>query len=83
MNRKRVIVLAAVTLLCFVAYTGTADTLTGSQRSALVVLIVASGLWTTEAVPLVATCILIPLMQAFFGIQGFGAALAPFFDTVV
>jgi len=82
-NRKRVVVLAAVILLSVGAYTATAETLTESQRSALVVLIVASGLWTTEAVPLAATSILIPLLQAFLGVQGFGAALAPFFDTVV
>jgi len=82
-NRKRVAVLAAVMVLCVVAYTATAETLTESQRSALVVLIVASGLWTTEAVPLAATSILIPLLQAFLEVQGFGAALAPFFDTVV
>jgi len=82
-NRKRVVVLTAVALLSVAAHSATAGSLTGSQRSALVVLIVASGLWTTEAVPLAATSLLIPLLQAFLGVQGFGDALAPFFDTVV
>lgn len=83
MNKKRVIVLAAVILLSILAYTQTSNYLDQAQRSALVVLIVASGLWTTEAVPLAATGLLIPLLQAFFGIQSFGAALAPFFSTTI
>lgn len=83
MNKKRVIVLVAVLLLSLIAYTQTSSYLEPAQRAALVVLIVASGLWTTEAVPLAATGILIPLMQAFFGIQSFEAALAPFFSTTV
>lgn len=83
MNKKRVIVLIAVTLLSLIAYTQTASYLEPPQRAALVVLIIASGLWTTEVVPLAATGILIPLLQAFFGIQRFGAALAPFFSTTV
>ena len=83
MNKKRIIVLTAVTLLSILAYTQTSTYLDPAQRSALVVLIVASGLWTTEAVPLAATGLLIPLLQAFFGIQSFGAALAPFFSTTI
>ena len=83
MNKKRIIILIAVTVLAFFSYHQTQDTLTYEQRSALVVLVIASGLWTTEAVPLVATSILIPLLQAFLGVQGFKSALAPFFDTTV
>ena len=83
MNKKRVIVLAAVMLLSIFAYTQTSEFLDPGQRSALVVLIVASGLWTSEAVPLAATAILIPLMQSVMGIQGFSAALTPFFSTTV
>ncbi|MCW4048103.1 MAG: DASS family sodium-coupled anion symporter [Candidatus Bathyarchaeota archaeon] len=83
MNRKRVITLAAITIISFFAYNITAETLTPSQRSALVVLIIASGLWTTEAVPLAATSLLIPMLQEFLGIQGFKTALAPFFDPTV
>lgn len=82
-NRKRIIVVTAVILVSLLAYTQTTGYLTQPQRSGLIVLIVASGLWTTEAVPLVATSILIPLLQAFLGIQGFQAALIPFFGPTV
>ena len=83
MNKKRITVLAAVIVLSIIAYTQTASVLEPTQRSALVILIVAAGLWTTEAVPLAATAVLIPLLQSLFGIQGFGAALAPFFSTTI
>jgi sodium-dependent dicarboxylate transporter 2/3/5 len=83
MNKKRLIVLVAVTLLAIIAFTQTSSFLTLPQRYALVVLVYASGLWVTEAVPLAATAILIPLLQAAFGIQSFAKALVPFFDTTV
>ena len=83
MNQKRLGVLVAVTLLALIAYTQTASFLTLQQRYALIVLVYASGLWVTEAVPLAATAILIPLLQAIFSIQSFGKALTPFFDTTV
>jgi len=83
MNKKRLIVLIAVTLLAFIAYTQTSGFLTVPQRYALVVLVYASGLWVTEVVPLAATAILIPLLQAAFGVQSFKDALTPFFDTTV
>ena len=83
MDKKRIITLAAVTLLAVIAFTQTSSFLTIEQRYAMVVLVYASGLWVTEAVPLAATAILIPLLQAFFGVQGFKAALTPFFDTTV
>jgi sodium-dependent dicarboxylate transporter 2/3/5 len=83
LDRKRLVVLVAVVLLSVFAYTQTRDTLTVDQRGALVVLIVASGFWTTEALPLSATSILIPLLQTFLGVQGFSQALVPFFDPVV
>jgi sodium-dependent dicarboxylate transporter 2/3/5 len=57
--------------------------LSGAERSALVVLVIAAGLWTTEAVPLVATSLIIPLLQTLMGLQSFKAALSPFFDPVV
>ena len=82
MDRKRVAVTIAIIVLCYLAYNITADSLSTSERSALVVLIAASGLWTTEAIPLVATSLLIPLLQSLLGIQDFRAALAPFFDPV-
>lgn len=83
MNKKRITVLATVVALSILAYTQSTSFLDPTQRSALVVLIVAAGLWTTEVVPLAATAVLIPLLQALFGIQGFGPALAPFFSTTI
>jgi len=83
MNRRRVAVIAVVALLSLLAYAGTAGSLTAPQRSALVILIVAAGFWTTEALPLAATSIMIPLMQQFLGVQSFGSALVPFFDSTV
>jgi len=44
MNQKRLIVLVAVTLLAFIAYTQTSTFLTLQQRYALIVLVYASGL---------------------------------------
>ncbi len=83
MDKKRIIVLLAVTVLAFIAYTQTSSFLTVEQRYALIVLVYASGLWVSEAVPLAATAILIPLLQAMLGIQSFKNALIPFFDTTV
>jgi sodium-dependent dicarboxylate transporter 2/3/5 len=83
MDKKRIIVLIAVTVLAFIAYTQTSSFLTVEQRYALIVLVYASGLWVSEAVPLAATAILIPLLQAMLGIQSFKNALTPFFDTTV
>jgi sodium-dependent dicarboxylate transporter 2/3/5 len=83
MDKKRVAVIVAVALLSILAYTGTAGALTQPQRSALVILIIAAGFWTTEALPLAATSIMIPLMQQFLGVQSFSKALVPFFDTTV
>ncbi|MBD3173461.1 DASS family sodium-coupled anion symporter [Candidatus Bathyarchaeota archaeon] len=83
MNKKRLVVLVAVTILAIIAFTQTSRFLTLEQRYALIVLVYASGLWMSEAVPLAATAILIPLLQAFLGIQGFKEALVPFFDPTV
>ena len=82
MNRK-LVSLSAVLACSAAAYWFTSGTLSVSERSALVVLIVAAVLWTTEAVPLTATSILIPLLQSLLGIQSFRVALSPFFDPVV
>ena len=83
MDKKRIIVLIAVTVLALIAYTQTSGFLSVEQRYALIVLVYESGLWVTEAVPLAATAILIPLLQAMLGIQSFKNALVPFFDTTV
>jgi sodium-dependent dicarboxylate transporter 2/3/5 len=83
MDAKRIIALAGVSLGSIVAFLSTSESLSLSERSVLLVLILAAGLWTTEAIPLVATSILIPLLQSLLGVQSFQAALAPFFDQVV
>ena len=83
MDAKKIIAFAAVLTGSVSAFYTTSGFLSINERSALLVLIVAAGLWTTEAVPLVATSILIPLLQSLLGIQSFNAALAFFFDPVV
>lgn len=52
-------------------------------RMALVLLVLAAGLWITESIPLAATSLLIALLQPLWGIQSFSDALAPFFSPVV
>jgi sodium-dependent dicarboxylate transporter 2/3/5 len=83
LDGKRIAALAAVTLASVAAFLSTSGVLSLDERLSLIVLIMAAGLWTTEAVPLVATSILIPLLQALLGVQSFEAALRPFFDPVV
>ncbi len=83
MDAKRITAFAVVGLSSFAAFASTSGILNLDERLALVVLVIAAGLWTTEAIPLVATSILIPLLQAILGVQSFKAALAPFFDPVV
>ncbi|UCD44941.1 MAG: anion permease, partial [Candidatus Bathyarchaeota archaeon] len=83
MDYRRGIALAAVLAVSLMAFYLTSAVLSLDERYALVVLVVASGLWTTEAVPLVATSLLIPLLQSLSGVQSFRAALSPFFDPVV
>ena len=73
------IAVALVAALSFYASSGLAS----EERCALVLLILAAGLWMTEALPLAATSLLIPLLQSMLGIQGFRQALQPFFDPVV
>ncbi len=83
MDAKKIIALVAVLVGSVSVFYSTSSILSSSERSALLVLIVAAGLWMTEAVPLVATSILIPLLQSLLGIQSFNAALTFFFDPVV
>lgn len=80
---KKAISLAAVTVIALLSSYATSGILSEAERSALVVLVIAAGLWTTEAVPIVATSFIIPLLQTLMGIQSFKAALTPFFDPVV
>ena len=83
LDKKRIVALAVVALSSLAAFTSTSGVLNLDERLSLVVLVIAAGLWTTEAIPLVATSILIPLLQSILGVQTFKAALAPFFDPVV
>jgi len=83
MNIRKSAIAIIVIIIAVLAYRYTENVLTISEREGLIVLVIAAGLWTTEAVPLVATSILIPLMQALLGVQSFKGALSPFFDTVV
>ena len=83
MDAKRITAFAVVGLSSFAAFASTSGILNLNERLTLIVLVIAAGLWTTEAIPLVATSILIPLLQAILGVQTFKAALAPFFDPVV
>lgn len=83
MNSKKAISLGAVTAIALLSSYATSGMLSEAERSALVVIVIAAGLWTTEAVPLVATSFIIPLLQTLLGIQSFKAALTPFFDPVV
>lgn len=83
MDGKRIAALAAVMLASVAAFLSTSGVLSLDERLSLIVLIMAAGLWTTEAVPLVATSILIPLLQALLRVQSFEDALRPFFDPVV
>lgn len=83
MESKRALALTIVTLIAIASYHFTCRTLSTDERSTLFVLVLAAGLWTTEAVPLVATSILIPILQSLLGIQSFKKALSPFFDPVV
>jgi len=83
MNMRKNAITILMIILAFIAYQYTENDFQESERKGLVVLIIAAGLWTTEAVPLVATSMLIPIMQALLGVQSFKGALSPFFDTVV
>ncbi|MCW3979704.1 MAG: DASS family sodium-coupled anion symporter [Candidatus Bathyarchaeota archaeon] len=83
MDPRKGIALAAVAVVSIFAFYWTQGALGLAERYALVVLSVAAGLWTTEAIPLVATSLLIPLLQSLTGVQSFKEALSPFFDPVV
>ncbi|MGD2200650.1 MAG: DASS family sodium-coupled anion symporter [Candidatus Bathyarchaeota archaeon] len=83
MDYRKVVTASAVVAIGLLAYQTTSNVLPLSERLALVVLVVTAGLWITEAVPLTATSLLIPLLQSLLGVQPFTDALAYFFDPVV
>ncbi|MFP3950836.1 MAG: SLC13 family permease [Candidatus Bathyarchaeia archaeon] len=82
-DKKRVLVLAVLSISSVTSFYFTSEVLSLVERKALIILIFTAGLWTTEAVPLVATSLFIPVMQALLGVQSLQLALQPFFDTVV
>jgi sodium-dependent dicarboxylate transporter 2/3/5 len=83
LDYRKVVTASAVVAIGLLAYQTTSNVLPLSERLALVVLVVTAGLWITEAVPLTATSLLIPLLQSLLGVQPFTDALAYFFDPVV
>lgn len=80
---RRAIIISIVAACSAATYFYTSGLLNPAERSALVILVSAAGLWITEAVPLVATAFLVPLLQSLLGVQSFGDSLRPFFDPVV
>lgn len=52
-------------------------------RSGLALFALVAGLWTTQAVPLAATALLVPLLSTATGLQQPEAALAPFAHPIV
>ncbi|MFP3984932.1 MAG: SLC13 family permease [Candidatus Bathyarchaeia archaeon] len=75
---KFAIVMAAVTIVFSLA-----DGMEPKMRLTLALLVMASSLWITEAIPLAATSLLVAFSQPVLGIQGFTPALSHFFDPVV
>lgn len=75
---KLVIVIAVVAAAYFLA-----EGIAQEMRLTIVLLVMASSLWITEAIPLSATSLLVALSQPLFGIQNFAPALSHFFDPVV
>ena len=83
MRLRRGVKVSIVALAAALSLYASGGILTQGERGALMLLILAAGLWMTEALPLAATSLLIPLLQSVLGIQGFRQALQPFFDPVV
>jgi sodium-dependent dicarboxylate transporter 2/3/5 len=80
---RRALVPSAVAAASVAAYLYTSGLLGQGERAALAILIIAAGLWITEAAPLPATALLVPLLQSLLGVRSFGDSLRPFFDPVV
>ena len=83
MRKRNIVIICLVLTIAGSSFYLTQNILSFDERLGIVVLIVAAGFWTTEAIPLVATSLLIPIMQSLLGIQSFNLALRPFFDPVV
>lgn len=83
MDLKRGVKASAVAFAAALSFHALSGVLSQGERAALSLLILAAGLWMTEALPLAATSLLMPLLQSILGIQGFRSALQPFFHPVV
>ncbi|MEM2386854.1 MAG: SLC13 family permease [Candidatus Bathyarchaeia archaeon] len=79
---KRMVKLLVVAASVLLAYFLTSF-LEEKMRATFALLILASGLWVTELIPMGVTALVIALAQPFLGIQTFEKALAPFFSPTV
>lgn len=79
--RPRVVLLVAVaaTAAALVPIGG----LSPAAHRTLVILIVAAGLWMTEAIPIAATALLIPALAVLLGVADSKAAFAGFGDPIL
>ncbi len=66
-----------------ILYIGTQGLLTTMERKGLFILATATTLWLTQPIPLAATALLIPIMQALIGVQDLEPAITPLFDPVI
>ncbi|MBS7646849.1 MAG: DASS family sodium-coupled anion symporter [Candidatus Bathyarchaeia archaeon] len=82
MDLKKTIKLLAVVTSFLVTYYLAAP-FEERMQSTLSILILASGLWITELLPLGVTALIIAVMQPLLRIQTFEKALAPFFSPTV
>lgn len=55
----------------------------GTVRSGLALFVLVAALWMTQAIPLAATALLVPLLAVLAGLQQPRAALAPFSHPIV
>ncbi|MFB0543940.1 MAG: hypothetical protein ACETVR_04080 [Candidatus Bathyarchaeia archaeon] len=81
-QRRRILALLIIGAIVLASYTLT-GALTQEERAGFVILLLISSLWISEAIPLPATSLLVPLLQPLVGVQSFSSALEPFFAPVV
>jgi len=83
MSGKQKLLRFAVVIATVIIVYSLSDGLKPEMRLTLTLLIMASSLWVTEAIPLAATSLLVALFQPLLGIQNFSHALSYFFDPIV
>jgi sodium-dependent dicarboxylate transporter 2/3/5 len=81
--KEKTVRVLGVLIVSGALYYVSSGTLSLDERSGLLLLGIAGGLWLTRPIPLAATAILIPVMQVFLGIQKLEPSLGPFFDPVI